>query len=388
MRQFSASSGWEKAPGVSADDFISFQSSNDPSITGHADERLAQAMEAVDRLAQLARIEAFPPFVVASRAMLEIIGDIALAHDSSAPIFITGETGTGKELLARAAHALSARRSRKFSAFNCSTMGPGLVESQIFGHQRGSFTGSLADFKGVIREADGGTLLLDEVGELSLDVQPKLLRFLQEGEVHPVGAVRPVKTDVRIIAATNRNLEADVSAGRFRADLFERLNVLRLHAPPLRERREEILILTEHFLERYQREEHKQGVRLSDEAVELLIGCDWPRNVRQLANEMRRLAILSWNGDMIGEDRLSPEVIAAAGSPPAPASLIYGRIVIDASLPYHEMKNEMERLAISYALEQAGGNLSQAAARMKMSPLGLKKAMRRLEIKAGSDDHA
>ncbi|MGH9846624.1 MAG: sigma 54-interacting transcriptional regulator [Blastocatellia bacterium] len=381
MRQFSASSEWEKAPGFSAESFALPQSLCQPSSDERADQRLAHRKEAVNALTRLARLGEFPPFVITSCAMLELIGDINLARDSRAPILITGETGTGKELLALAAHALSSRRSQEFMAFNCAESNRELFESRLFGHQRGSFTGADANFKGVIREADGGTLLLDEIGELSPGVQSKLLRFLQEGEVHPVGAPRPVKTDLRVIAATNRDLEADVRAGRFRADLFERLNVVRLHVPPLRERREEIPLLIKHFMERYQQEEHRQGLRLSDEAAKLLTSYDWPYNVRQLANEVRSLVIRSLNNEVIGADRLPPEIKVAAESPSAPAALIEGKIVIDANLPYHEMQDEVERLYIAYGLRKAGGNLRQAAARMKMNPFGLSKAMRRLGIK-------
>ncbi|MGE0132651.1 MAG: sigma 54-interacting transcriptional regulator [Blastocatellales bacterium] len=349
----------------------------------HTDQRLARATEAVTALRRLTQLGKFLPFVIASRSMLELIGAIELTRDSRAPVLITGETGTGKELLALTTHALSSRRSREFIAFNCASSSRELIESQLFGHQSGSFTGASDDFKGVIREADGSTLLLDEIGELSLDLQPKLLRFLQEGEAHPVGASKPVKTDVRVIAATNRNLEADVSAGRFRADLFERFNVARLHIPPLRERREEIPMLIEHFMDRYQREERKQGLRLSDEALEMLSGHEWPRNARQLGNEVRRLVTLSLDDEVIGADRLSPEIRNAANSSSASAAMIVeGRIVIDANLPYHEMKYEMERLYIAHGLRQVGGNLQQAAARMKMSRFGLSKAMVRLGIKA------
>lgn len=173
------------------------------------------------------------------------------------------------------------------------------------------------------------------------------IRFPQEGEVHPVGAPKPIKTDVRVIAATNRNLEAEVRAGRFRADLFERLNVLSLCIPPLRERREAIPILIEHFMERCQREEHRQGLRLSDEVTELLTRYDWPRNVRQLGNQVRRLVMRSHNDEMIGADRLSDEVRTATDSHIAPtAALVENKIVLDADLPYHELKDEMERLCI------------------------------------------
>lgn len=344
---------------------------------------------AVGALMRLVQLGAFPPFVIASRAMIELIGDIELARDSCASVLIMGETGTGKELLALAAHMLSARHSREFIAFNCASSSRELIESQLFGHGRGSFTGASTDTKGVIREADGGTLLLDEIGELSLDVQPKLLRFLQEGEVHPVGASKPIKTDVRVIAATNRNLEDNVRTGRFRADLFERLNVVRLHIPPLRERHDDISPLIAHFMEHCQREEYKQGLRLSDEATELLSSYDWPHNTRQLENEVRQLVTLSWNDEVIGADRLSPQIRAGNDSLRSPAAaLVEGKIVIDADLPYHEAKDELEKLSIIHALKQTGGNLRRAAARMQMSRFGLSKAMTRLGINVESDYHS
>src|SRR5262245_41860976 len=174
-----------------------------------------------------------------SSAMAEIINKIERQRDSEAPTLITGETGTGKELIARVVHDLSPRRERSFIPFNCGGGPRELIASWLFGHQRGSFTGADRNVKGVIREADGGTLLLDEVGDLSLDLQCLLLRPLQEGEVHPLGAPKPIKTDVRVIAATNRDLEVDIQSGRFRDDLYWRLNVSRIHIPPLRERREE-----------------------------------------------------------------------------------------------------------------------------------------------------
>jgi transcriptional regulator with PAS, ATPase and Fis domain len=219
-------------------------------------------------------------------------------------------------------HALSSRKEREYIPFNCAAIPRELIESQLFGHRRGSFTGATSDFPGVIRAADGGTLLLDEIGDLPLEVQPKLLRFLQEGEVHPVGATQPVKADVRIIAATNRNPEEEIRAGHFRADLFERLNQLRLQIPPLRQRREEIAIFTKHFLYRYQDEMHKHGLQLSDEVMELLVIYDWPRNVRQLANEIWRLVLKASNNEAIGPELLSQEIRNSNSTHSIPAMTI------------------------------------------------------------------
>ncbi len=313
--------------------------------------------------------------------MIELFAAIELARESSASVLITGETGTGKELISRAVHALSARRRQQFVTLDCAEVSHGLIESELFGHRRGSFTGAVRDRKGVIREADGGTLFLDEIGELSLETQKKFLRFLQEREVRPVGADRPVKTDVRVIAATNRDPESEVRAGRFRADLYERLNALRLRVPPLRERREDLPPLIEHFLERYQQEQGKQGLRLSDEVLALLLGYDWPRNVRQLANEIYRLVTMSGSEEVIGAAALSPEIRNRSQRQSVPpAEVVEGRVVIDLSLSLREAMDEMERVFIINALEKTGGNLSRAAAMIKMNRDGLRKAINRLGI--------
>src|SRR5262247_2951493 len=262
-----------------------------------------------------------------SSAMAEIINKIERQRDSEAPTLITGETGTGKELIARVVHDLSPRRERSFIPFNCGGGPRELIASWLFGHQRGSFTGADRNVKGVIREADGGTLLLDEVGDLSLDLQCLMLRPLQEGEVHPLGAPKPIKTDVRVIAATNRDLEADIQSGRFREDLYWRLNVSRIHIPPLRERREDIPLLIEHFLARRQQETGKQGLWLSDEAWALMFDYHWPGNVRQVRNVLYRLVASAENDEVIGPERFSKEIERC--SPPPAAATVGNGIVID-----------------------------------------------------------
>src|SRR5262249_35356669 len=249
---------------ISNQTILSYQEGEAQSAT---DSKAAHA-KLIRALTELTERAGFPP-VVASQTMPNLIVAIQQARHSSAPVLITGETGTGKELGAHAVHAFSNRCGKQFLPFNCAQASRELIDSELFGYRRNSFTGATRDSKGIIREADGGTLFLDEIGELGLEMQPKLLRFLQEGEVRPVGAPRPIKTDVRVIAATNRDLEEDVRAGRFRADLFERLNVLRFHIPPLRERREEIPLFIAHFLNRYQEEMHKHGLRLSAEAIRI-----------------------------------------------------------------------------------------------------------------------
>jgi DNA-binding NtrC family response regulator len=333
--------------------------------------------------ARPARPKVFSRIVHASRAMAEIVNKIERERDSDTTILITGETGTGKELIARVVHDLSPRRERAFMPFNCGGGPRELIASWLFGHQRGSFTGADRNVKGVIREADGGTLLLDEIGDLSLDLQALLLRPLQEGEVHPLGAPKPIKTDVRVIAATNRDLEADIQSGRFREDLYWRLNMSRIHIPPLRERREDIPILIEHFLARRQQETGKQGLWMSDEAWALMSDYHWPGNVRQVKNVIFRLVASAENGELIGrESALDAIKTGTCAPPPASAVVILGEEMIDPLLPHYEAKDKLLRFQIEYALKRTGGNLSQAAEGLKMSLPGLKKAIKRLGIKA------
>src|SRR5262249_47967018 len=214
------------------------------------------------------------------------------------------------------------------------------------------------------------------------DVQAKLLRFLQDGEVRPVGAPKPIKTDVRVIAATNRNMEEEVRAGRFRSDLFYRLNVLRIHVPSLRDRREEIPYLAAHFLKSYKQKAGRKGLQLSDEAMEVLCNYDWPGNVRQLQNEIQRLVSRSMNNEVIEPERLSPEIRTGTSSQPAQTAAIVGDlIVIPLSLPNLTRHDELQRLSIIHALTETEGNVTQAAEMLGMTRYGLTKAIERLGIK-------
>jgi transcriptional regulator with GAF, ATPase, and Fis domain len=326
----------------------------------------------------MTRLGAFSAIVYASRSMGEIMDRIERSRDSSAPALITGETGTGKELIARAVHAVSPRRKREFIPFNCGAAPPELVVSELFGYQRGSFTGANGDYKGVIRTADGGALFLDEIGDLPLAAQAMILRFLQEGEVRPLGEARPIKVNVRVIAATNRDLEADVQSGQFRADLFWRLNKLRLRIPPLHERREDIPILIEHFLRRHQQEAGKHGLLLSDDTRTLMLDYHWPGNIREMENVLYRLVAFAADGDAIGPARFLNEV-GAHGSPPA-ARMVGGRIVIDARLSYREMQKELERLSIISALNGTSGNIRQAAAKLGMCRNSLRNKIKKFGI--------
>ncbi len=254
-------------------------------------------------------------FVFASAPMRALLADIHKIRGSRVTALITGESGTGKEVVARTIHNVSERRDKAFVAFNCTIAAPEIINSQLFGHKKGSFTGAVADSVGVIQSADGGTIFLDEIGDLALDVQPKLLRFLQDGEVHRLGETNATKVNVRVIAATNADLETMVAEGRFREDLYYRLNIIRLHLPPLRDRREEITLLLEHFLKLYSQQSLKENITISPHTMDLLMVYDWPGNVRQLANEMQRLVAYKDSGEVITERDLSPLIYQHRRSP-------------------------------------------------------------------------
>src|SRR4029434_5118621 len=229
-------------------------------------------------------------------------------HDLT--VLITGESGTGKDLVARAIHMGSPRRSAMFLPYNCTTTTRELADSQLFGHRRGSFTGAATDQQGLIRSAVGGTLFLDEIGDLPLDIQPKLLRFLEQGEIMPVGETRPQAVDVRVLAATNADLEQRVTDGQFREDLYYRLSVIRVHVPPLRDRREEIPHLSTYFLRDACERLGKSDVHLSSPTLDLFARYWWPGNVRQLRNEIQRAVAMSPPGGSIEPDQLSGDLTA------------------------------------------------------------------------------
>ena len=251
-----------------------------------------------------------PEMVYRSPVMREMAKRIHKTRHSKLPVLITGEPGTGKEGIARAIHLLSERHSGPFVAFNCTIVTKELISSQLFGHRKGSFTGAEANNLGSIRVAQGGTLFLDEIGDLPLELQPKLLRFLQEGEVHPVGETKPVKVDVRVLTATNRDLEMMVEQGLFREDLYYRINILRFHLPPLRERREEIPPLAFHLLDRFSQEAHKTGLTFTPEALARMTAADWPGNVRQVANDIQRAIALLANEEAIYPSHLWPTTVS------------------------------------------------------------------------------
>ena len=311
-------------------------------------------------------------FVSASQSMADLIATTKRVAQGNVTVLITGETGVGKEVLARALHQASPRRDRTFLPWNCTTVPREMLDSQLFGYRRGAFTGAHADFPGVIRAAAGGTLFLDEIGELGLDVQPKLLRFLESGEIFPLGDSKPLTVDVRIVAATNANLDQLVEAGRFREDLYYRLNVVRLEVPPLRERREEIPLLVEHFLDRCCREAQKARVRVSEETLEYLVLYRWPGNVRQLANEIRRLVATAEGGAIVTPSQLSPDIAASRRTIPAtPDAPRTNTVSISLDQPLASAMEQLERAIILRVLTETDRNLERAAEILGMSRKGL-----------------
>ena len=329
-----------------------------------------------------------PGFICASPAMLRVVEQIQRLKDHDLTVLITGESGTGKDLVARAIHGGSPRAGQVYLPYNCTTATRELADSQLFGHRRGAFTGAVSDQRGLIREATGGTLFLDEVGDLPTDVQPKLLRFLEQGEVLPVGESRPQQVDVRVLAATNADLEQRVAEGRFREDLFYRLSVFRIHVPPLRERREEIPHLSTFFLRDASERLHRPDVQLSQATLDLFARYWWPGNVRQLRNEVQRAVALAGAGGTIEPSDLSRELVAAEqglnpapgtpalpGPAPAPARPAAGSTRTLASLV-----EEVERQAIEAALAATGGNITVSARQLGLTRRGLYLKLRRLEI--------
>jgi two-component system, NtrC family, response regulator AtoC len=244
----------------------------------------------------------FENIVGTTPAMLAVYKTVARLVDSKATVLIQGESGTGKELIARAIHFNGPRAERPFVAVECASLAESLLESELFGHMRGAFTGAVETKKGLFEIADGGTIFLDEVAEISLGLQAKLLRVLQEQEIRRVGGTQPIQLDVRVIAATNKDVEALVKAGRFREDLFYRLNVVTLHLPPLRERQEDIALLANHFLRKYSEVDHKLISHITPEAMELLCTYHWPGNVRELDHTIERAVTLTMNNALLPGD--------------------------------------------------------------------------------------
>ncbi len=298
-----------------------------------------------------------------SKSFLDLLKLAETVAPTESTVLISGESGTGKEVLARYIHSLSERSDGAFFSINCGALPESLLESELFGHVKGSFTGAVKNKEGLLVAAKGGTFFLDEIGEMSAGTQVKLLRALQEREVIPVGATEAVPVDVRIIAATNRDLEEEIRRGRFRSDLYYRLNVIALHLPPLRERREDVPLLAQFFLERLAKGEETR--RLADESMEVLMEYDWPGNVRELENALERANVVS-SGTEIPVSAL-PERVREAPRP---------RVVSD-RLPPNPTMEIIEQAYIQWVLQAEGGNKSRAAEVLGIDPSTLYRKLNR-----------
>ena len=323
-----------------------------------------------------------PGFIHSSPAMTSLVEEVYKIRSSDVTVLVTGESGTGKELVSRAIHTMSNRKDKVFVPFNCTAVPKELAEGHLFGYRKGAFTGAVTDSPGIIRAADGGTLFLDEIGDLPLDVQPKLLRFLQEGEVQPIGEKRPIKVDVRVIAATNMPLEEKVSDGTFREDLYYRLNVIRLRVPPLRERRSEIPPMVNYYINHYSARFGKRDVTFTPQTIDLLMVCDWEGNVRQLCNEVQRIIARAVDGEVITPDDLSPELRRAArpisaysGDKVVPIASYDSPFAPFAQIPQggtlEQAVSELEMQMIKSSLARHNWNISRVAAELGLTRRGL-----------------
>jgi DNA-binding NtrC family response regulator len=320
---------------------------------------------------RLKEIYGFPNIVGHSDEMRKVFDLVAQVAPSRSTILITGESGTGKELIAKAIHYDSPRSGRPFTVVNSGSLPPDLLESNLFGHMKGSFTGAIATKKGLFEVADGGSIFFDEIGNINLDTQGKLLRVIQEKEFMRVGGVETIHVDVRILAATNSDLLTAVREGRFREDLFYRLNVISIHMPPLRDRLEDIPQLADHFIQKYCRENEKPPLHLTPDVLNALMDYSWPGNVRELENVIERAVVLS-RGDSIAVDLL-PDTIRE-------------HAVLDLSgdnnnLPFKEKVDHYRKVLILDALQKASGVQKEAAKILRIKPTTLNEMMKRYSIR-------
>jgi len=346
--------------------------------------------EQVQALRQnLSRQDRFAEIVGSSKVMADVVGLMERAAASPIAVLVEGETGTGKELVARGVHDASPRAARPFVAINCGALSETLLESELFGHRRGAFTGAEHDRRGLFEAAAGGTILLDEVGEMPPTMQVKLLRVLQESEIIPVGETRARKVDVRIISATNRDLPAELERGTFRPDLYFRLAAFPIRLPPLRERREDISALATHILTAIGGRLGRPPIGLDPAALDLLVRFEWPGNVRELQNEIERAVALLGTGARIGREHLSPKVVTgvsaasvralpAPGGGRVPAAAVAPRGAAAASVlePLRAARAAFEERYIDDVLRAHGGNVSHSAAALGLSRAMLHKRLR------------
>jgi transcriptional regulator with GAF, ATPase, and Fis domain len=334
-----------------------------------------EALEGENRYLQeaLRRAGRFNEIIGRSLVMQNAFEQLAKVARTDATVLIEGETGTGKELVARALHNQSPRKDRIFLSQNCGALPDTLLESELFGHVRGAFTGATQDKKGLFTIADGGTIFLDEIGETSPAMQQRLLRVLQEGEVCPVGATKSHKVNVRVVSATNRDLEVEVKEGRFREDLLYRLKVVPIRLPPLRERGEDIPLLADHFLHHYAKELERGNLRMATEAMSSMKGYAWPGNIRELQNEMQRVAIQADPDQEITGKDLSPKITGGSRLRPAVADLERGTL--------KELLDAVEAQVLRERLTVTGDNVTRAAETLGLTREGLHKKLKRFGLR-------
>jgi Nif-specific regulatory protein len=309
--------------------------------------------------------------IASSSAMRQLFDLMDKVIDVTTTILIQGETGTGKELIAKVIHYNGPLKNKPFVAENCGALSESLLESELFGHVKGAFTGAISDKKGLFEMADGGTVLLDEIGEMPPSMQVKLLRVLQEGQFRPVGASHYINVNVRIIACTNRNLEEEMAKGNFREDLYYRVNVFPLTIPPLRERKEDIPLLVVHFLKGFAKKFNRPVPRLTSTALELICAYDWPGNVRELQNELERALTLAGREKEISEQYLSSKIFDSTDNTCT---------VVSKSGTLQEVTERIEKQMVTEALEKSGGNRSRASNQLGITRQGLLNKIKRYNI--------
>ncbi len=318
---------------------------------------------------QLKKKEGFGEIIGKSEILTEVLSQVRKIADSDSTVLLTGESGTGKELVARAIHQQSYRSEKPFITVNCGALPEGLLESELFGHIKGSFTGAIKDKDGLFKVANEGTFFLDEVGEMSPRIQVKLLRVLQEKEIVPVGGTSPMKVDVRLIAATNADLENEVSMGRFRKDLFYRLNVIPINIPPLRERKEDIPLLIDYFLKRYGQEPDGQERKISAEAKKILCNYNWPGNIRELENILERAVTLQDDNTIVEKD-LPENVIKGQG-----------RVLAKTKELENPTLETIEKAYIFWILRESGWQKQRAAEILGIDPSTLYRKIEKYGLK-------
>ncbi|MGD2124708.1 MAG: sigma-54 dependent transcriptional regulator [Desulfobacteraceae bacterium] len=326
-----------------------------------AEERERLKAENINLQQKIRKIEqkySFGNIVARSEAMRHVFDLVSKVADHKTTVLITGESGTGKDLIARTIHQSGKRTSGPMVSINCGGIPENLLESELFGYKRGAFTDAVKDKPGHFEEADGGTIFLDEIGELPLSLQVKLLRVLQEEEITPLGGVGSKRIDVRVIAATSKDLQKETEAGRFREDLFYRINVMTIHLPPLRERRGDIPLLIGYFIEQFNKKLQKEVEGLTSEATPILMGYSWPGNIRELENVMERAVLLA-KDRWVRPKELPPEITSDHSIPPS--------VIPEGTLSIRKASKVLERDLIKKVLELTGGNRSQAAKILEIS---------------------